>query len=130
MAKKVTNLFNTTEASVIFALNMDDPLLEQFTVDQISRGTAIEVKGVYKGAPEKAYQVLQRNIFNMQQFKDILRACRQESIMRTINMDGTLFASIATQRNNYQIDHYYSTRLAELKNYTQCLETGKIWVMS
>jgi hypothetical protein len=130
MARKVTNLLSTTEASVIFALNMGDPVLEQFTVDQISMGTAIEVKGVYQGIPEKAYQVLNKNIFNMQQFKDILRACNQESIVRTISMHGALFATIAHQRNDYVGDQGGLRWLSELKNYTQCLETGKIWVIS
>lgn len=110
--------------SVVFALNLENHIIEKLVVDQLSMGTATEVYGVYNGVKERSYQVLLENLYDITQFRKILSASKQDSIMYTYQNGN---AAIACAKDNYTARKSYN--LKKLTGYTMCSITGDIWVL-
>ena len=110
--------------SVVFALNLENHSIQKLVVDQLSMGTATEVYGVYNGVKERSYQVLQENLYDIAQFRKILSASKQDSIMYTYPNGN---AAIAYAKDNYIARKSYN--LKKLTGYTMCSITGDIWVL-
>lgn len=110
--------------SVVFALNLENQSIEKLVVDQLSRGTATEVYGMYDGVKERSYQVLVENLYDITQFRKILSASKQDSIMYTYP-NGKV--AIAYAKDNYIARKSYN--LKKLTSYTMCSITGDIWVL-